>query len=82
MNKTNIDDDIEMWEEYGYYTHFDTNDGNINYHTHGILYSRGKYDLRITDPIKPEIADVIFYIVVYMMDNKIEIKDGSSFANI
>lgn len=53
-----------------------------NYHTHGILHSRGKPDFRIIDPIEPFLAASIFRELVERMDQGVEINPGQPIEDI
>ena len=79
MYKSSIENDIRMWEKNGFYFHFERDDvdkDKINYHTHGILHSRGKEDFLITQPIDPSLARIIFTELVSMLDNGFAITEG------
>ena len=80
MYKSSIENDISMWRKYGFYIHLErdsVNNGKINYHTHGILHSRGKADFLITQPIDPGLARIIFTELVSMLDNGSTIDEGT-----
>lgn len=53
-----------------------------NYHTHGILHSRGKPDFRIIDPIEPFLAVSIFRELVEQMDQGVEINPGQQLEDV
>lgn len=53
-----------------------------NYHTHGILHSRGKPDFRIIDPIDPFMAVAILRELVERMDQGDEINAGQQIEDI
>ena len=79
MYKSSIENDISMWRKHGFYIHLERNsvdNGKINYHTHGILHSRGKADFLITQPIDPSLAKIIFMELVSMLDNGFAITEG------
>ena len=77
--------DRQNWERYGYYVHLELKQGeqtSANYHTHGILHSRGKSDFRIIDPIEPFLAASIFRELVERMDQGAEINPGQEIGDI
>ena len=85
MHISNIESDKKQWEKKGFYCHFEHDNDNkeqVNYHTHGILHSRGKSDFRITQPIEPIIGKAIFSELVEKLDQGIEILDGSEVTDV
>lgn len=75
----------KSWEQYGYYFHMNLEREDrqkTDYHTHGILHSRGKPDLKITDPIDPFIASAIFRELIARMDLGLVIRPGQEFDDI
>ncbi|EGD46170.1 hypothetical protein Cpap_0464 [Ruminiclostridium papyrosolvens DSM 2782] len=85
MYISNIESDTKQWEKQGFYCHFERDADNkvqVNYHTHGILHSRGKSDFCITQPIKPIIGKAIFTELVDKLDKGIEIFDGTELADV
>jgi len=53
-----------------------------NYHTHGMLHSRGKPDFRIIYLIEPFLAAIIFRELVERMDQGVEINPGQPIEDI
>lgn len=53
-----------------------------NYHTHGILHSRGKPDFRIINPIEPFLAVSIFRELVERMDQGLDINPGQRLEDV
>jgi hypothetical protein len=80
-----IDSDKAMWEKHGFYIHLNGSKSNYNkvdYHTHGILHSRGHKDLIIIQPIDPELAKAIFIAIIEKIDNKEDIREGIKLDNV
>lgn len=85
LDEYSFHNDQKNWDLYGYYFHMslDREDRQkTDYHTHGILHSRGKPDLKITDLIDPFIASAIFRELIARMDLGLVIRLGQEFDDI
>lgn len=79
MYKSNIENDNRMWQKHGFYIHLEKNNKDnkkLNYHTHGILHSRGHADFLIIQPIDPTLAKMTFIELVDMLDQGLIITEG------
>ncbi|RXE57718.1 hypothetical protein [Acetivibrio mesophilus] len=85
MHRNDEMSDRLSWEQHGYYIHLELvkeSPNIVNYHTHGLLHSRGNPDFKITDPIDPFMAVSIFRELVELIDQGVGINPGMQIKDI
>lgn len=85
MNEDVYLNERQSWELYGYYVRaeMDREDPTVaNYFTCGLLHSRGKPNLQISEPLDPFMAVAILRELVERMDQSVEINPGQRIEDI